>query len=92
LVWKRGLGQREVKIALGLFVLQLILNVFWSIIFFWLQNPGLAFVEIIILWLSILATMIVFSKISKPAAWLLIPYILWVSFASYLNHAVWQLN
>jgi len=92
LVWKRGLGQKEVKIALSLFVFQLVLNVFWSIIFFGLQNPGLAFLEIIILWFAILATIVVFSKISKLAAWLLIPYILWVSFASYLNYAVWQLN
>ncbi|MDP3661809.1 MAG: TspO/MBR family protein, partial [bacterium] len=51
-----------------------------------------ALVEIVFLWLAILATIIAFAKISKPAAWLLVPYILWVSFAMYLNYAIWSLN
>ena len=92
LVWKKGLDRRDVKIALGIFLGQLVLNTLWSIIFFGLHNPGGAFIEIVFLWLGILATIIVFAKISKPAAWLLVPYILWVSFAGYLNYSIWQLN
>ena len=92
LVWKRGLERREVKTALAIFVGQLALNTLWSIIFFGLKNPGAAFIEIILLWLAILATIIAFAKISKPAAWLLVPYLLWVSFAGYLNYAIWALN
>lgn len=92
LIWREGWNRKDVKIALGVFIVQLVLNTFWSVIFFGLQNPGAAFVEIIFLWLAILATIIVFAKISKPAAWLLVPYILWVSFAGYLNYSIWILN
>jgi len=92
LIWRNGLERRDVKIALGVFIGQLVLNTLWSIIFFGLHSPGGALIEIIFLWLAILATIIMFSKISKPAAWLLIPYILWVSFAGFLNYSIWQLN
>lgn len=92
LVWKRGLHRKEIKIALGIFVGQLALNTLWSVIFFGLHNPGGALVEIIILWFAILATIIAFAKISRPAAWLLVPYIVWVSFAGYLNYWIWRLN
>ncbi|MFA6338636.1 MAG: TspO/MBR family protein [Candidatus Paceibacterota bacterium] len=92
LVWKKGLDRRDVKIALGIFLGQLVLNTLWSIIFFGLHSPGSALVEIVFLWLGILATIVAFYKISKLAAWLLVPYILWVSFAAYLNYAIWSLN
>jgi len=92
LVWRKGIGRTDVKIALGIFAVQLVLNVLWSVIFFGLQNPGGAFVEIIVLWLAIVATIITFVKISRPAAWLLAPYIAWVSFAAYLNYSFWMLN
>lgn len=92
LVWKKGLDRRDVKIALSIFIGQLALNTLWSIIFFGLHSPGGALVEIVFLWLAILWTIIVFYKISRPAAYLLVPYILWVSFASYLNYAIWTLN
>ena len=92
LIWKKGLDRKDVKVALGIFIFQLILNVLWSIIFFGLQSPGLAFVEIILLWLAILASIATFAKVSKPAAWLLAPYIAWVTFAAYLNYSIWQLN
>jgi tryptophan-rich sensory protein len=92
LIWKKGFENREVKIAFGIFIVQLVLNTLWSIVFFGLQNPGAAFIEIIILWIAIVATIIVFKKISKPAAWLLAPYLAWVSFASVLNYAIWTLN
>lgn len=92
LVWKKSWNRRDVKIALGIFVGQLILNTLWSIIFFGLHSPGGAFIEIIFLWLAIAATIVAFAKISKTAAWLLVPYILWVSFASYLNYSIYVLN
>lgn len=92
LIWEKGTERREVRIALGIFVAQLILNTLWTIIFFGLHSPAGAFVEIVILWLTILATIITFGRISKPAAWLLIPYIAWVTFADYLNYSIWQLN
>lgn len=92
LVWKKGLDRKDVKIALSIFAAQLILNTLWSIIFFGLHSPGGALIEIVFLWLFILATIIAFAKISRPAAWLLLPYIIWVSFAMYLNFAIWTLN
>lgn len=92
LVWKQGINKKDVKNALYIFGVQLILNVLWSIIFFGLENPGAAFIEIISLWISILLSIIYFYKISKPASYLLIPYIAWVSFASYLNFMIWGLN
>ena len=92
LIWKKGLQRKDVRIALGIFLGQLILNTLWSIIFFGLHSPGGALVEIIFLWLAILATIITFARVSKPAAWILAPYILWVSFAAYLNYAIWVLN
>ena len=78
--------------AIILFFVQLFLNVCWSVVFFGMQNPGGALVVIIALWLAILATIVTFRKLSRPAAWLLIPYILWVTFATYLNYSIWMLN
>lgn len=92
LIWQKGIGRKEVKVALGIFIFQLVLNTLWSIIFFGLHNPGGACVEIIFLWLAIVATIIAFARLSKPAAWLLAPYILWVSFAALLNYSIWILN
>lgn len=87
-----GGNDRKIKIALSLFLGQLVLNTLWSIIFFGLHSPGGALFEMIFLWLAILTTITAFAKISKPAAWLLVPYILWVSFAGYLNYLIWILN
>jgi len=93
LVWKDKAAAPEARRrALMLFFLQLALNVLWSYFFFGLQNPGLAAAEIILLWLSIRATMISFGNISHPAQLLLVPYMLWVSFATYLTIAIWLLN
>lgn len=92
LVWKKGSHRNDVRVALGIFIFQLVLNTVWSIIFFGLQSPGAAFVEIIFLWLAIVATIIAFAKVSRPAAWLLLPYVLWVSFAVYLNYMIYALN
>ncbi len=92
LIWRRGLDKKEVRSALIIFLFQLTLNLFWSFLFFGLQNPGIAFTEIISLWFAILATILAFFQISKVAAVLLIPYILWVSFAAFLNYSIWNLN
>lgn len=92
LVWNKGLQSKTSKIAVSIFFVQLALNILWSALFFGLQNPFLALIEIIILWIAILATIIAFAKISKKAAILLLPYILWVSFAALLNYSVWILN
>ncbi len=92
LVWQKGWRRRDVRIALGIFAVQLVLNTLWSIIFFGLHNPGAALIEIGVLWLAIVATIVAFARISRPAAWLLAPYIAWVSFAGYLNFLLWTLN
>ncbi len=93
LVWKSTNTTLAVKqTALILFVVQLTLNFFWSILFFKFQLTGWAFVEIIAMWVAILFTIIWFGKISSTAAWLLVPYICWVSFASVLNYSIWKLN
>ena len=92
LVWKKLESNRHTKVALTLFGVQLILNILWSVLFFGLRSPGSAFVEIIFLWVAILATIIAFAKVSRPAGWLLVPYILWVSFATYLNYSIYILN
>ncbi len=92
LVYKKGIGNPEVKVAMVLFFLQVVLNFLWSLIFFGLNNPGLAFIEIVFLWGFIMAMIISFSKVSKTAAYLQIPYILWVSFAAVLNLTIWLIN
>lgn len=91
-IWREPPKQQGVKIALFFFTLQLVLNVCWSIIFFGLQNPFMAFIEIIILWIAILLTILFSLRVSRTAAILLIPYILWVSFAAVLNFFIWNLN
>jgi benzodiazapine receptor len=92
LVWKSDAAAAVKQAAITLFAIQLTLNFFWSIIFFKLQQPGWAFAEIIVMWVMILLTIFWFGKISSAAAWLLVPYISWVSFASVLNYSIWQLN
>ena len=91
-VWKSEASSVLKKKAVTLFAAQLILNFFWSFIFFYQHQPGWALVEIVVMWVSILLTIFAFAKVSKTAAWLLVPYISWVSFAAILNYAIWQLN
>jgi len=81
-----------VKKALWVFAIQLILNALWSFLFFGMQNPLLALIEILLLWLLIFETIKVFKPIDNLASKLLIPYILWVSFATVLNASIWWLN
>lgn len=92
LVWKKGLEKKEVKAALATFSVQLFLNAMWSILFFGLHDPFFALVDIVFLWIAILWTIIAFYKISRAAAYLLLPYLLWVTFAAYLNYSIWYLN
>jgi translocator protein len=80
------------KIAFAWFSIQFFFNVLWSLLFFGLKNPFLGFIGIIILWFSIITTIIYFYKINKKAAYLLIPYIIWVSFALILNYSIMILN
>ena len=91
LIWQKR-DNLKTKQALIFYGIQLILNALWSIIFFGMHNPGLALLEIIILWLFILITLIKFYKINKTAGLLFIPYLLWVSFALILNYVIWMLN
>jgi benzodiazapine receptor len=92
LVWRKGLGERRVRVALGVFVIQLVLNTAWSIIFFGLYSLFGAVIAIVFLWIAILINIVTFWRISRVAGALLIPYILWVSFAGILNISVWMLN
>jgi len=92
IVWRRVSHGREVKIALVLFAIQLILNTLWSFLFFGLRSPLAGFVDILLLWVAILFTLLLFFKLSRAAGILLLPYILWVSFAIVLNASIWLLN
>jgi len=92
LVWHKGLESQGIKIALLVFLAQLILNIAWSVLFFGMRSPGLAFFEIIVLWAAIILTMVLFKRVSSVSAILLIPYMLWVGFAAVLNFAIWRLN
>lgn len=92
LIWKKGIKTKNFKTAITLFAVQLILNILWSFMFFGLRLPFLAFIEIIILWLAILFTILSFYRISRTAAYLMIPYILWVGFAAVLNYFIFILN
>jgi len=92
LVWRQRLQTEGVKIALIVFGLQLTLNTLWSLLFFGLKVPLPAFIEIVILWCLILITILKFKKISRLAWLFLVPYLLWVGFATVLNFFLWYLN
>jgi benzodiazapine receptor len=91
LVWKRG-GFAAQHRPLGLFLAQLTLNAAWTPLFFGLHWTGVAFAEIVLLWLTIAATLLAFRSVSRAAAWLLTPYLAWVGFAAVLNFTLWRLN
>lgn len=92
LIWKSNIGVDIKNKAILFFLVQLILNFFWSIIFFSFHQLGFALIEIMLMWLFILLSILTFYPISKTAAYLLIPYLCWVSFATVLNFAIWKLN
>jgi benzodiazapine receptor len=89
LVWRRS---SFTAAPMQLFLLQLLLNVAWSAVFFRFRSPGWAFIEIVALWCAILLTAITFGRTAPAAGWLMIPYLLWVSYAAALNFAIWRLN
>lgn len=92
LIWTSASKKPEKKIAIYLFLAQLVVNSLWSVFFFGWLNVWLGLLIIIALWCLILAVTLLFFRIKKTAAYLMIPYLAWVSFATYLNFAIWQLN
>lgn len=91
LVWRSG-RFRATRLALALFLVQLVFNALWSWLFFFWQNGAVAFADVVLLWVLVVATLVSFWRVRPLAGALLIPYLLWVSFASVLNFSVWQLN
>ncbi len=91
LVWQRR-PAAGVMTALALFFVQLTLNATWSLVFFGLRQPGLALLDILALLAAILATMTHFARLSRPAFWLMTPYLAWVLYAMYLNFGIWWLH
>lgn len=91
LVWRQD-GISAAKVPLSLFAVQLLLNSLWSLVFFGFQRPGMAAVEIVLLWAAILATIVAFWDRSAWASLLLVPYLAWVTFAVLLNWAIWRMN
>jgi tryptophan-rich sensory protein len=92
IVWKKGFGRHEIRRAVSLFGVQLALNVLWSVTFFGMRSPLYGFAIIVLLWVALLATTVVFYRISKTAGILLLPYFVWGSFASILNLSILILN
>lgn len=92
LVAKSPKGTRYFRAAYLSFAAQLLLNLYWSFLFFYIKNPPLAFYGVISLWSMIIVNIYYFYQVKKSAAYLLIPYILWVTFAAALNYSIWYLN
>lgn len=92
LVYRKIKTEKSAKDALGIYIIQLSVNVAWSAVFFGARNIGAAFAVILLLLSLIILTIIYFQRYSKMAGWLLLPYLLWVSFATILNFAIWRLN
>ncbi len=91
MVWREG-GWKTQKRALTLFLVQWLLNALWTPLFFGLHWPGLAFAEIVLLWVAIVLTLVAFWRVKKTAGLLFVPYLAWVSFAAVLNFTIWRLN
>jgi benzodiazapine receptor len=91
-IWRLGMDRPGVRLALALFAAQLLLNAIWSPVFFGAHQLGAALVVIALLWLVLLPTVVAFARLDGPAAGLLIPYLVWVTFAAVLNAAIWRLN
>ena len=92
LVWKKQILAEGKGLAVSIFIFQLVLNILWSLLFFGFHSPLAGLIEIIALWVMILFTIESFYEISRASAWLLLPYILWVTFAGVLNFFIWWLN
>jgi translocator protein len=92
LIWEKGLKKKETSAALKFFIVQLVLNAIWTPVFFGLKELFLALLIIVVMWVFILRTIMSFYRIDKTASYLMIPYLLWVSFATLLNFSIWYLN
>jgi benzodiazapine receptor len=92
LVWRKGLADKAVRKALVFFIVQLVFNALWSLLFFGLRSPLLGLIDILLLQFAIILTLICFEEISIPAVLLLVPYLGWVTFAAILNLAIYFLN
>ncbi len=90
--WRIWLVEGFKRNWLAPYVVQLLLNLGWSLIFFGARRPDLALIEIVLLWISIVVTLVAFRRIDRVAGWLLAPYLAWVTFATILNGAIWWLN
>ncbi|VVB99675.1 TspO/MBR family protein [uncultured archaeon] len=92
IVWYKGIENVDTRRAIALFAFQLSLNLLWTGIFFGAKDIGLAFAEIIALWIVVVLTIVEFGRISRKPAALMFPYLAWVSFATFLNYAFWLMN
>lgn len=92
MIWQKGWESSVIKNAMYIFGVQLFLNFLWSLLFFGLRSPLLGLMGIVLLWVLIVVNIVFFYRISRPAGLLLVPYLLWVSFASYLNYSIMILN
>ena len=92
LVLRKGFSTPGIKTAIIVFAIQLIINTVWSFLFFGAESTLLGLIDVVLLWAAIIVTIGAFADVSKPAALLLVPYILWVSFAAVLNFYLWRLN
>jgi len=92
LLWRNGLDDRKIRISLSVFVVQLVFNMLWSAAFFGLRSPLVGLIVIVILWAAILLTILNFLRVSLIAGILLVPYILWVTYAAVLNTSIFILN
>ena len=92
MIYRRGVGNRSVQVALGAFAVQMVLNVVWTPAFFGLESLEIGLLVIVVLWFAIVGAMWAASRVDRRAAALFVPYLAWVSFATVLNYQLWQLN
>ena len=92
LIWRKGIRDSQIRESLIIFIIQLFLNILWSYAFFGLKSPLYGLIVIVPLWTAILLTIINFYRASKTASFLLIPYIIWISYATALNFSIYLLN
>lgn len=92
LIWKQGLKNKKVKDVFILFIVHIFFNALWSILFFGLRNPFLAFIDIIVMWGTLAPVIVLSSKLNRYSPLLLVPYLFWISFALVLNFSIWKLN
>lgn len=92
LIWRKDLEDKSVRVAMTWYIIQIILNAIWTPLFFGMQSPLLGLIDVIPLLVAIIVTIVLFFKISTPAGLLLVPYLVWVAFATVLNASIYLLN